>query len=192
MQTSQAVDIIKGGDKMNALPETVSATVNYRIAPQDSIDIVKSKIATLLEPVAREYNVKVEGFGSRNSAKRRNEASDEEDAKPRFGTLYLNNLNDLSPSPIFSTDIQNPVWRIFSGTIRQVFEDTKSLEGKKVIPVGDIMQGNTDTIQYWNLTKNIYRFSPAREGTRFGVHTIDGHIDMTAHLVGMRLYYGQS
>ena len=47
-----------------------------------------------------------------------------------------------------------------------------------------------DTIQYWNLTRDIYRFSPAREGTRFGVHTVDEHIDMMARLEGMRLYYG--
>ena len=191
MQTSQAVDIVKGGDKVNALPETVSATINYRIAPHDSLDIVKSKIANLLEPIARKHNVKVEGFGGKSSAESRNESSSEEEPKPSFGTLYLNSLNDLSPSPISPTDIQNPVWHIFSGTIRQVFEDTKTLEGKKVIPVGDMMQGNTDTIRYWNLTKNIYRFSPAREGTRFGVHTIDEHIDMTAHLEGMRLYHGE-
>ena len=192
MQTSQAVDIIKGGDKVNALPETVFAIVNYRIAPHDSLAIVKSKIANLLEPVARKHNVKVQGFGNKSSGERRNEGSDNEEAKSSFGTLYLNSLNDLSPSPISPTDIQNPFWHIFSGTIRQVFEDTETLEGKKVVPVGDIMQGNTDTIQYWNLTKNIYRFSPAREGTRFGVHTIDERIDMTAHLEGMRLYYGES
>ena len=191
MQTSQAVDIIKGGDKVNALPETVSATVNYRIAPQDSLDIVKNKIATLLEPIARQHNVKLEGFGSDRGSENENKAGDMEDASSSFGTLYLNSLQDLSPSPISPTDIQNPVWHIFSRTIRQVFESTESLEGKKVIPVGDIMQGNTDTIQYWNLTKNIYRFSPAREGTRFGVHTIDERIDMTAHLEGMRLYYGE-
>ena len=54
------------------------------------------------------------------------------------------------------------------------------------------MQGNTDTIPHWDLTRNIYRFSPAREGTRFGVHTVDEHNDMMAHLEGMRLYYGES
>lgn len=191
METSQAVDIIKGGDKVNALPETVSATVNYRIAPQDSLDIVKGKIATLLEPIARKHNVKVKGFASDRGSDNKNKAGDKNDANSSFGTLYLNSLQDLSPSPISPTDIQNPVWHIFSGSIRQVFESTESLEGKKVIPVGDIMQGNTDTIQYWNLTKNIYRFSPAREGTRFGVHTIDERIDMMAHLEGMRLYYGE-
>lgn len=133
MQTSQAVDIIKGGDKVNALPETVSATVNYRIAPHDSLDIVKSKIGNILEPIARKHNVKVEGFGGKSSI--RNEASVKGEAEPSFGTLYLNSLNDLSPSPISPTNIRNPVWHIFSGTIRQVFEDTKSLEGKKVIPL---------------------------------------------------------
>lgn len=192
MQTSQAVDIIRGGDKVNALPETVSATVNYRIAPHESLDFVKSKISDLVEPIARKHNVKVEGFGGTRSGERQNAASDNEEAGPSFGTLYLYNLQDLSPSPISPTDLQNPVWHIFSGTIRQVFEDTETLKGKKVVPVGDIMQGNTDTIYYWNLTKNIYRFSPAREDTRFGVHTIDEHIDMTAHLEGMRLYYGES
>ena len=191
MQTSQAVDIIRGGDKVNALPETVLATVNYRIAPQDSLDIVKTKIANLLEPIAHRHNVKIEGFGSDGGSENMKNAGDKKDASSSFGTLYLDSLQDLSPSPISPTDIQNPVWHIFSGTIRQVFESTESLEGKKVIPVGDIMQGNTDTIQYWNLTKNIYRFSPAREGTRFGVHTIDERIDMTAHLEGMRLYYGE-
>ncbi len=191
MQTSQAVDIIKGGDKVNALPETVTAIINYRIAPQDSLKIVKDKITDLLEPIARKHNIKVEGFGSGKSSEDKTKASDNKDISSSFGTLYLNSLNDLSPSPISPTDIQNPIWHIFSGTIRQVFEDTKTLEGKKVVPVGDIIQGNTDTIQYWNLTKNIYRFSPAREGTRFGIHTIDERTDMTAHLEGMRLYYGE-
>ena len=134
MQTSQAVDIIKGGDKANALPETVSAIVNYRIAPQDSLDIVKHKIASLLEPIARQLNVKVEGFGSGLGLRNKSTAGDKKDASSLFGTLYLNSLNDLSPSPISPTDIQNPVWNIFSGTIRQVFEDTESLEGRKVNP----------------------------------------------------------
>ncbi|KAL9065818.1 MAG: hypothetical protein Q9161_007983 [Pseudevernia consocians] len=63
LQTSQAVDIIKGGDKVNALAETVSATVHYRIAFQDSLDIVKNKITHLLEPIGRKHKIKVEGFG---------------------------------------------------------------------------------------------------------------------------------
>ena len=141
LQTSQAVDIIKGGDKVNALPETVSAAVNYRIAPPDSLDIVKNKITHLLEPITRKHEIKGEGFGNDRSSEDKSKASD----KTSFGTLYLNNLNDFSPSPILPTDIQNPVWHILSGTIGQVFEDTKTFEGKNVVLVGDIMQGKTDT-----------------------------------------------
>ena len=53
------------------------------------------------------------------------------------------------------------------------------------------MQGNTDTIQYWNLTRNIYRFSPTRQGEKGGVHAGDEHMGMVAHLEGMQLYYGK-
>ena len=192
MQTGQAVDIVRGGEKVNALPQTVSATVNYRIAPHDSLDIIKSKITTFLHPIAQKHNIKVQSFvTSNNSQPAIGNAVSSEPQDSYQGTLYLKSLNDLSPSPISPTDLQNNIWRTFSATIRQVFEDTENLAGKKVIPVGDIMQGNTDTIQYWNLTRNIYQFSPAREGTRFGVHTVDEHIDMMAHLEGMRLYYGE-
>ena len=191
MQTSQAVDIIRGGDKVNALPQTISATVNYRIAPHDSLDIVKSKITTLLRPIAQKHNIEVQPFATGNDSQPTTNLISSKPQDSWQGTLYLKSLNDLSPSPISPTDLQNNIWRTFSATIRQVFEDTETLAGKKVIPVGDIMQGNTDTIQYWNLTKNIYRFSPAREGTRFGVHTVDEHIDIMAHLEGMRLYYGE-
>jgi Gly-Xaa carboxypeptidase len=49
--------------------------------------------------------------------------------------------------------------------------------------------GNTDTIHYWNVSPNIYRFSPARAGTRFGIHTINERVDINAHIEGMRVYY---
>lgn len=51
------------------------------------------------------------------------------------------------------------------------------------------MLGNTDTIHYWDLTRNIYRLSPRRESTNFGVHAMDERIEMEAHLEGMRFYY---
>ncbi|KAK4691126.1 Gly-Xaa carboxypeptidase, partial [Lecanoromycetidae sp. Uapishka_2] len=186
MQTSQAVDIIRGGDKVNALPETVSATVNYRIAPHDSLEVVKSNIEKYLEPIALRHNITVSPFDNATTAQ---STLEHRSSALSAGALYLDSSNDLPPSPITPTDLSNPIWATFSATIRQVFESTPTLEGKKVVPVGDIMQGNTDTIQYWNLTKNIYRFSPAREGTRFGIHTIDEHIEMQAHLEGLRFYY---
>lgn len=190
MQTSQAIDVIRGGDKVNALPESVSATINYRIAPHDSLNAVKSHITEVVQPIAGKYGIKVSDFY--DSSKKRNGPAlkDASDCSSPLGTLYLKSLNDLAPSPVSSTKVQNDVWRYFSATIQQVFEDTESLSGKTVIPVGDLMQANSDTIHYWNLTKNIYRFSPAREGTQFHLHAVDEHVDMTAHVEAMRFYYG--
>ena len=99
-------DIITGGDKV--IPETVSGVVNYRIALHDSLDIVKSEVARLLEPIARKHNVKVEGFGRESGAERRDGGSDNQEATSPFGSLYPNSLNDLSRSPIALTDIQTP------------------------------------------------------------------------------------
>lgn len=184
MQTSQAVDIIRGGDKVNALPEITMAKVNYRIAPHESVLIVKRRIAKLLAPIAKKHDILFRSFPElhfdRSSP---NEAT--------VGSLSLSSANDLSPSPITPTPPSERAWHVFSSTIRQVFENTTTLPDKTVVPVGDIMQGNTDTIHYWNLTRNIYRFSPAREGTRDGIHTIDEHVEMMAHVEGMRFYYGQ-
>ncbi|EMR68640.1 putative vacuolar carboxypeptidase protein [Eutypa lata UCREL1] len=122
MQTSQAVDVITGGHKVNALPEEVQ-------------------------------------------------------------------IQTLDLAPISPTD--GGVWTVFSGTLRYVFESTEAGQGKTVIPAGNIMTGNTDTVHYWNLTKNIYRFTPARDGTRLNQHAVDERMGMTAHLEGMRLYYGK-
>lgn len=61
-----------------------------------------------------------------------------------------------------------------------------SLEGKKIVLVGDMMLGDMDTIRDWNLIRNINRFASARDGTKFGVHTVD------AHMQGRRLHYGES
>lgn len=187
MQTSQAVDIVRGGDKVNALPETVTATVNYRIAPHNSLKMVKNQITDLLGPIAHKHGLKLQYFGQNHS----DDHSATDVTKYSTGTLFLYSLNDLPPSPISPTAPNIKVWNLFSATIRQVFENTTTLAGKTVIPVGDIMQGNTDTIHYWNLTRNIFRFSPAREGTRKGIHTVDERVDMMAHVEGMRLYYGQ-
>jgi Gly-Xaa carboxypeptidase len=182
MQTSQAVDIIRGGNKVNALPETVTATVNYRIAPHDSLDIIKTHIRHLAEPIVRKHNLELVDFHGSNT-------SSPDASRSSNGTLTLRSVNDLRPAPISPTDVANPVWALFSGTIRSVFETVASLKGKTVVPVGDMMLGNTDTIHYWDLTRNIYRFSPKREGTSFGVHTMDERIEMEAHLEAMRFYY---
>jgi len=181
IQTSQAVDIIQSGEKSNQLPESVRTVVNYRIAPHDSLASVKNRIVDVVSPIANKHGIHVRGFECTASP---------DEVHPSFTEkLNLSSMLDLSPSPISPTSPTNPVWALFAGVIRQVFESTSSFSGKTVVPVGDIMTGNTDTTHYWNLTKNIYRFTPARAGTRKGVHTVDERIEMKAHVEGMRVYY---
>ncbi|KAK7513543.1 putative vacuolar carboxypeptidase Cps1 [Phyllosticta citriasiana] len=178
LQTSQVVDTIRGGEKVNALPESVTAAVNYRIASHDSVDKVENA-AKLLRPIAHKHHLSLDAFGF----------SDAPSEKRSAGSVTINTTLYMPPAPISPTSLDNPVWSMFSGTVRQVFEDVPAYKGKTVIPVGDIMTGNTDTRHYWDLTKNIYRFGPARDGTRFNAHTVDERVDIVSHAEGVRFYY---
>ncbi|KAJ4362255.1 hypothetical protein N0V83_010348 [Neocucurbitaria cava] len=184
MQTSQAVDIIEGGVKVNALPERVMVLINHRIAPHDSIELVNQHVHDVLDPIAASYGIQI--------LKPNVSASDDQTATST-GTLNLSFPQSLEVAPISPTD--NQVWSVFAGTLRSVFQGpfSTSLETvdrrRRVIPVGNIMTGNTDTQHYWNLTKNIYRFTPAREGSRVNTHGADERMRMDAHIEGIQLYY---
>ena len=138
MQTSQAVTIIGGGNKVNALPESVTVNINYRIAPHDSLEVIKANTRKFVEPVVRKYNLEILDFDQSNTTA----------SEVSAGSLRLHSVNNLRPAPISPSSVEDKTWVIFSGTIRSVFESAPTLRGRKVIPVGDIMLGNTDTIQY--------------------------------------------
>lgn len=57
-----------------------------------------------------------------------------------------------------------------------------------MVPVGDIMTGSTDT---QGLSPQYRRYSPAREGTGLNAHAVDEPMEITAHVEGMRVYYGK-
>lgn len=182
MQTSQAVDIIQGGVKDNQLPERVTTTINYRVLPSNTIEDILRRVADTLAPVAYNHSISMTGFGH-------------DDIPYKGGLLNLTYTDRLSPSPIApsgATD-KSGIWNVFAATISQVYTNTTSPNShspsRLVIPVGTLMTGNTDTIHYWGLTENIYRFSPRREGSAIGVHTVDERIDMLSHVEAMVLYY---
>ncbi|KAN0068673.1 hypothetical protein V8E54_013397 [Elaphomyces granulatus] len=185
MQTSQAVDLITGGIKVNALPELVEVLVNHRIAPHQSIEWVNEHIKKVLTPLAEGLGIEVIGPDDMMSI------SNNLTLTSQFttGKLTFSYPHSLEVAPISPTK-DSSVWALFGGTIRYVFENTDNGRGKTVVPVGGIMTGNTDTQHYWNLTRNIYRFSPVRKGARFNAHTVDERMEMKAHVEGMRLYYG--
>lgn len=148
IQTSQAVDVIQGGQKINAMPEVVTLGVNYRVAPQDSIVKVQRNVVKIIDGVAKKYNLKVEAYkGDEEYEKYIGEAETRDppsfsDEKSHAGTLVIEGKEKFGVTPVALTS--GAVWDVFSGTIQH----TLAFEGGRVVPVGEIMTGNTDTRHY--------------------------------------------
>lgn len=156
IQTSQSVDIIEGGQKINAMPEHVVLGVNYRVAPQNSIPEVQHNLVKHIQSVVDKFDLHVEAFegdeGYNNYVaeigyKSTVQSSEQVDYN---GTLTLKASEKFEVTPTAPTD--NEAWKTFAGTIRHVFRS----EGGEVVPVGEIMTGNTDTRHYLSKLKREY------------------------------------
>lgn len=201
LQTSQAVDFITGGVKINAMPEVTRLGVNYRVAPHNSIVEVQANAVKYIQPIVKKYGLAVEAFVGEAEFEKA-VLEDEEllmaltmapsasaggGVSPQYdvdyeGTLVLTSSQRTQPAPVSPTS--GDVWDLFSGTIQHSF----AFDGT-VVPVGELMTGNTDTRHYLGLTRNVYRWSPTRQGGSDGVHTIDEKVNMTVHLEAVRFYY---
>ncbi|WWC71375.1 uncharacterized protein I206_105330 [Kwoniella pini CBS 10737] len=172
VSTTQAVDIIHGGLKVNALPESVTAVVNQRINIASSIAELKQQFTDAIAPTARRLNLSIEAFGEEVDTF----------AGPSAGKVILAGAKiGLEPSPITPYTLEDPAWRIFSGTAKGVYATrpeaylSEEEASKEIITVPAVGTGNTDTRQYWNLTKNIYRFAwkNDRNKNHHNIHTVD-------------------
>lgn len=150
IQTSSAVTMIRGGKKLNALPEIASLGVNYRHAPQDNAGSVQHRVVKAVGNVARKYGLRVEAFEDDEEYQSYVAAltppdvpvsSSYPDGSYR-GTLKLKTKNKSPATPISPTS--GRVWDTLSGSIQHSFRS----RGGIVVPVGDAMTGNTDTRYY--------------------------------------------
>lgn len=141
VQTTQAVDIIRGGQKINAMPEIVSLGVNYRVAPQDSHEKVQRQFVKSIESVVQKYNLSLDAYEG-DAKYHALTGGDSETDYDYDGHLKLTAVKNSVVTPVSPTS--GPVWDIFSGTIQHSF----AFDGGKVVPVGEIMTGNTDTRHY--------------------------------------------
>lgn len=171
MQTSQATDIISGGVKINALPEKVFAVVNHRIAVESNIAAVQKNLQAVLEnTILKQFPMSLDAWGTVSG----------NTSATSIGKITLDNFDEpLDPSPVspFDTD----AYKTFTGTLKQIF-------GEDTVVAPSLMTGNTDTKFYWNLSKNIYRFSPVRDEGRANAHTVDERLGMKEHVEGVRVY----
>lgn len=181
VRSTQAVDIINGGVKANALPEDTSFLVNHRINLQSSVnETVERDIAYAFQIADKHhYGLSVNGVVLKEETE--------------LGIINLDVVNPLEPAPISPNE--GPVWDLMAGTIQDVFDNhvftkTPELKQEMYVTTG-LFSGNTDTKYYWNLTKNIYRFigsimSPDMIHT---VHSVNEHIDMEGHLSAIAFVY---
>lgn len=182
--TSQAIDIIKGGEKVNALPEYTKMVVNHRIAIESSIHSVQQHFIDRVVPIAKRHGLGVVGFNDEEIV----ETGD----KGHFNIKVFS--SPLSPAPVTPTD--DTVWEYLAAATRHVFEDLvytgdKAL-GYPIVLSPGIMTGNTDTRYYWNLSKNIFRYSPQFFLDLLhdsNAHSVDEKLKFENHLHLMAFFY---
>src|SRR6266699_293275 len=131
------------------MPEVVRLGVNYRVAPHNSVAEVQKKSLELVKPIAEKYGLTVKAFeGEVDEDSSVDEIGRGDGAvAPLYevdynGTLVLSSTQRSQVAPISPTS--GSVWDLFSGTIQPRF----AFEGGTVVPVGELMTGNTDTRHY--------------------------------------------
>ncbi|KAL1696594.1 hypothetical protein GGG16DRAFT_43379 [Schizophyllum commune] len=173
LQTTQAIDMINGGVKSNALPEQAHVVVNHRILTQSSVAETQALDTSRLLPIAARHNLTVEAFGKTIV-----------DAPTAYGHLNLSVAfgHALNPAPVtpIAGDEAAP-YEFLSGVIKATYNGHRNIEGDDNIVVApSISTGNTDTQYYWNLTKHIFRYNHSSgrksrgKGQVFGgAHTVN-------------------
>ncbi|KAJ1304386.1 hypothetical protein OPQ81_005537 [Rhizoctonia solani] len=177
--TTQAVDIINGGVKANALPEQAKALINHRIAIESSVANVQTHIATKLADWGKTFNLSVEAFGNDISKGK----------APFHGsiTASINPTTTIDVAPVSPIDSEAKPWKVLSSSIRGAYRDSKNpkvAEGDIIVSPA-LMSGNTDTKFYWKLTKHVFRYNHHFASDLYnGAHTANeaykasGFVDM--------------
>ncbi|KIM44930.1 hypothetical protein M413DRAFT_442904 [Hebeloma cylindrosporum] len=183
--TTQAIDIIHGGVKSNALPEQAWAIVNHRVAVVSSLDEVKDHDTALLTSLSEKFNLTYNAFGSRIS----------EEGAPASGTLTLSDAYNggLEPAPITPTGKDAAPYQLLSGTIKATYNAHRSLSDNddSVIVAPSMMTGNTDTRFYWKLSQHIFRYNHHNAGSTNslgGIHTVNEFKEIDGFLEIIRFF----
>lgn len=150
VRTSQSVDMITGGQKINAMPEKTTLGVNYRVTLDDGIPKVLHNIVNHIQPIVDKYNISVTAFEGDEEYAAYAAKAKPVTTKSKVGTEYdidwkgkliLKTSEISQPAPV--SPMTGGAWETFSGTAQYTF----GFDGT-VVPVGETMTGNTDTRHY--------------------------------------------
>lgn len=177
VKTSQAVDIISGGVKSNALPEHASVLINHRIAVEETVASTITKVLTQVEEFAKKYDLGLIADGKEILPKTEN------------GWFNYAAIEPLEPAPLTPTD--GAIWEVFGGSLRYLYEELIPARiNETMIFSPYISTGNTDTRFYWDLTRHIYRYQPGLGyGAHSNIHSVDENLEFDSHLLIVAFYY---
>jgi Gly-Xaa carboxypeptidase len=183
VQTSQAIDIVDGGDKANALPRLVKAMINHRITYGNSPETIFGKAIKYGKLTAKKYDIGLTVHDKVIFPETEN------------GNMVIDYFGELLPTARISPT--DEVWEVVTGNMRAFYEDevfpelfSDSNSDKKYIIAPSLMTPNTDTRHYWNVTKNIYKVQPGSINLmEAGPHGPDEWIPMQVHLEVIAFYY---
>lgn len=177
IRTSQAVDVIRGGEKVNALPEDVTLLVNHRLAVETTIEEAMKRFNKRVYMLSKKYNLNMTAFGE-----------DIYSSKNAIGYFHVLEFRPhLKSAPVSPST--GRVWEYLAASTRHIFENLvlNNTLGYPIATAPAIMPANTDTKHYWNLTRHIYRFSPMIvDMLDCNIHSVnekvpvDGHLQLTA------------
>ncbi|KAF8849205.1 Gly-Xaa carboxypeptidase [Acephala macrosclerotiorum] len=176
LRTTTAVDVIQGGVKSNALPETASVLINHRIAVEESVQGVLDHYEKILSPLAKKWGFSPQAPNEKTPSTTRIYKSSE-------ARITITTHGDLEPSP--PSDLTDKRFSWLAGTIRGVF-------GEDVVVAPVLEVGNTDTRFYWKLCPQIYRFNPysAKWDPRgLRIHTVDERMPVDGMLELVKFYH---
>jgi len=180
--TTQAIDIIHGGVKSNALPENAYLIMNHRIDTQSSVATVKSHIADVVGPVALGMNLSVDAFGQQYGSLEKGAAYGHLQMTDAYGT-------ELEPAPVTPTYGSGP-YELLTGTIISSLSTShRSGVPKNIFVAPSLSTGNTDTKWYWKLTKHIFRYGHMNSGDSFnGAHTVNEAVRVEGYFEVIRFH----
>ncbi|KAG8984577.1 hypothetical protein FRB93_006422 [Tulasnella sp. JGI-2019a] len=179
LRTTQAVDIISGGVKVNALPEEAYALVNHRVSTDSSIAELQEAIISLFTPFTADRNLALNAFGR--------------DIHQWSPVAPIANVTigeafapALEPAPV--TPTTGAAWRLLGGTIRSAYRDAEG-DGKEIVVAPITARGNTDTRAYWDLSRNIYRYGHiGAHHMKNGVHTVNEAVSLEGFVNCIKFY----
>ncbi|KAJ6529669.1 hypothetical protein B0H19DRAFT_968101 [Mycena capillaripes] len=160
--TTQAVDMVSGGVKSNALPEQALAVINHRIATQSSVNATLSHDAALVMDLASQFNLSVTAYGEQLTP-----------PGPAYGSLLLHAPQTLDPAPV--SPVTAAPFKLLAASIRTA---RKTAGADDVVVAPGMVAGNTDTRFYWPLSAHIFRYGHRNmlAGDLGGIHTVNEHV----------------